>query len=337
MDSKDLVETPQRIHGKRKDDLEKVLSKELGVRYEEYRKNWIAVSKREVVTDFPLYIQIEHTGRCNLRCPTCLQGIDSLREEYSSSFTPLDLDLYKKVLDEAKGYGCPSIAFHNNDEPLLLKDLENRIEMAKEAGFLDIIMTTNATLLTPERTHKLIGSGITKINFSVDAFNEEDYKQVRKGGDFTTVLANIEYFCEYKKKNRQELPITRVTCVASKFTAKKIEEFKKFWETRVDMVEFQNFQALKGHTEAIKPEGAKVDSSFTCNGPWQQVVIRANGDVAPCCSFYGTGIIVGNIKDSTIYEIWNGDRMKGIREELLKNNFSFSSACKQCSETFYTL
>jgi len=307
MDSRDLVETPRRIHGQRKDDTEKILIRQLGHRYAEYRKKWVAVSKRNMVTEFPLYVQIEHTGKCNLQCPTCLQGIDSLREEYSRNFTALDIDLYKKIIDEAKVYGCPSISFHNNDEPLLLNDLEERIRIAADAGFFDIILTTNATLLTPERTRKLIGSGITKINFSIDACREEDYALVRRGGDFNKVLANIDHFCEYKKKNNKQLPITRVTCVISRFTVDRIEEFKRFWEDRVDTVEFQNFQAIKGHTEDVRPEGAKVDKTFTCNGPWQQVVIRANGDVAPCCSFYGTGMIVGNVKDSSIYEIWNGD------------------------------
>ncbi len=108
---------------------------------------------------------------------------------------------------------------------------------------------------------------------------------------------------------------------------------------KVDVVEFQNFQAVKNWTEDFKPPAAKVDTSFACNAPWQQLVIRANGDVLPCCSFYGIEMIVGNIKKSSLYDLWNSDRMNMIRKELLSNNVNFSPACKKCAgtRTFYKL
>lgn len=336
-DKSNLAETPQRIYGKRTEYAERILAEELGESYIEYRRKWLKASKRELVTDFPLYIQIEHSGKCNLRCPSCLQGIEPLKAKYSRGFKPLDIELYKKVLAEAKSYNCPSISFHNNDEPLLLSDLETRIKLAKEAGFLDVILVTNATLLTRERAGALLKSGITKMNFSLDSWNPAGYAQVRIGGDFNTVLGNVEYFLAEKKKANQRLPVTRATSVLSKFTRKDMDKFREFWGKRVDVVEFQDFQAVKGYTESLKPEGAVVNKDFVCNAPWQQVVIRANGDVLPCCSFYGSGLVIGNIKDRSIYELWHSEQMEQIRKELLSSNFGFSPACRTCSETFYTL
>lgn len=334
-DKSTLAETPQRIYGKRTDYAERVLSDELGESYVEYRKKWLKASKRELVTDFPLYIQIEHSGKCNLRCASCIQGIEPLKADYSRGFTPLDIDLYKKVLAEAKRYNCPSISFHNNDEPLLLSDLETRIKLAKEAGFMDIILVTNATLLTREKAQALLKSGITKMNFSLDGWNAEGYAKVRIGGDFNTVLSNVEYFMAEKKKANQRLPVTRATCVLNKFTCEDMDKFREFWGKRVDVVEFQDFQAVKGYTESLKPDGAIVNKNFACNAPWQQVVIRANGDILPCCSFYGAGLVVGNIKESSIYELWHSEQMEQIRKELLGNNFN--PVCKTCSKTFYSL
>ncbi|MDO8742953.1 MAG: radical SAM protein [Candidatus Azambacteria bacterium] len=331
------AEQPKRIYGKRTDFTENVLSKELGEKYIDYRKKWAKASERKLNTDFPLYIQIEHTGRCNLMCKNCIQGIKNLREDYSKSFKPLDINLYKKVLEEARKYGCPSMAFHNNDEPLLLQDLEERIRLAKRAGFIDLIITTNATLLTKNRADKLLGSGLTKINFSVDAANAKDYEKIRIGGNFKKVLENIDYFMKERQRRKLKLPITRATSVLTCFTYDKMEEFKKFWEKRVDVVEFQNFQAIRGYTEKSKPDNSEIDRNFICNAPWQQLVIRANGDVLPCCSFYGTGLVIGNIQNSSLHNIWHNLKMKKIRAELLKNNFNFSLACKNCSETFYVV
>lgn len=334
---KNIIEQPKRIYGKRTDFAENVLSKELGKKYTDYRKKWGKVSERELNTDFPMYLQIEHTGKCNLHCPGCVQGINILRENYSKGFKSLDMNLYKKILREAKKYSCPSIAFHNNDEPLLLPDLEERIKLAQRAGFIDLIITTNATLLTKEKARMLLKSGLTKINFSVDAANAKDYKKIRIGGDFKKVLENIDYFTKERKRMKLKLPITRATCVLNNLTYAKMAEFKKFWQKRVDMVEFQNFQALRGYTEKLRPEGAEIDKNFICNAPWQQLVIRANGDVLPCCSFYGTGLVIGNIKNSSLYDIWHSDKIQKIKKELLNNNFDFSPVCKICANTFYTL
>jgi radical SAM protein with 4Fe4S-binding SPASM domain len=317
-----------------KDFGDKILTEELGEKYADYRIKWERASKKELLTNYPLYLQIEHTGKCNLRCRSCIHGNPELKANYSRGFQPLNLELYKKILAEAKEYNCPSISFHNNDEPLLLEDLEERIRLAKEAGFIDLILVTNANLLTKERANNLLKSGLTKLNFSVDGWNEETYGRVRIGGDFNKVLKNIEYFLDQKKKKGLKLPITRVTSVLSSLTYDEKDNFQKFWETKVDLVEFQNFQAIKG-TENLIPPRAVLNENFSCSSPWQQVVIRANGDVLACCSFYGLGMIVGNAKTESIYNIWNGEKMNKIREELKKNNFSFCASCDSCSKTVY--
>ena len=335
MNEESLTETPRRIIGKRPEYWDSVLSEEIGVKFSEYRNNWKKVSNRELVTEFPLYIQVEHSGRCNLRCIHCIQGIKELRNSYSKGFSVLDINLYKKILNEAREYNCPSISFHNNDEPLLLKDLESRIALAKESDFIDLILVTNATLLNPERSERLLESGITKISFSLDACEESLYKRIRIGGDFDLVLKNIEYFMTLRKSLGLRVPITRAACVIFKANGNFADKFREFWEQRVDIAEFQNFQAIKGYTASLKADGALVDKNFVCNAPWQQVVIRPNGDILPCCSFYGTELVLGNIKDSSIYDVWNGYQMRKIREELLSNNYSYFPTCKKCSESFY--
>ena len=332
-----LVETPKRIFNKRSAYAEETISRELGKKYIEYRNKWVSASARQIVTKFPLYLQIENVGKCNLHCPSCIQGIKELRDNYTKGMLPLSAKLFKNILTEAKKYRCPSISFHNNDEPLLLPDLEERISLARKAGFLDIILTTNATLLTKDRTLKLLEAGLTKINFSVDAFDENDYHVKRPGGNFKQVLGNISYFLNQKKIKKLKLPVTRVTCVLNKFGIKNMDKFYSFWKDRVDMVEFQNFQAIKGYTEKFKPIKAKIDKKFICNAPWQQLVIRPNGDVLPCCAFYGIDMVIGNIRKTSLYDIWNSGKMKLIRRELLMNNFDFSPACKKCSETCYVL
>ena len=65
--------------------------------------------------------------------------------------------------------------------------------------------------------------------------------------------------------------------------------------------------------------------------PFQRLAIFANGDVAPCCSFFSKKLIVGNITQSSVKEIWDSKIMKGIRKGL--ENKGPSKVCGECLQT----
>lgn len=326
--------TPQRMINKRTHYGEDVLIKNIGERFREYREQWVKAGKREIITDFPLYLQFELSPHCNLRCCSCLHGHKSIREDYIKIENILDSRLYQKILDEAASFKCPSISYHNNSEPMLDKDLEEKIIKAKQSGFIDIILVTNGTLLTRERAKKLLDAGVTKITFSVDAYSEEVYKLNRENSDFNLVRNNIFNFLELKEQLSYDLPITRVSFVANANNYHEMDQFAEYWKDKVDLVDFQNFSALEGLTEHLCPPGFEKFEDFECNAPWQQVVIRANGDVLPCCSLYGPEVVLGNVTTNSIYNIWNGETMKKLRESLLKGKY-IHRACEKCANTFY--
>lgn len=61
-----------------------------------------------------------------------------------------------------------------------------------------------------------------------------------------------------------------------------------------------------------------VDKKSTfCILPWIHMNIQPNGDIYPCCMApYGEKI--GNTKDNTLEEVWNGEDMRTIRKEMLQ-------------------
>ena len=53
--------------------------------------------------------------------------------------------------------------------------------------------------------------------------------------------------------------------------------------------------------------------------------------MGPCCNLTGKKIPIGNIKDSTIEEMWNGAKMNEVRNGLMKN--SQIKVCQACIES----
>ncbi|MCM8756701.1 MAG: glycosyltransferase, partial [Candidatus Omnitrophica bacterium] len=62
-----------------------------------------------------------------------------------------------------------------------------------------------------------------------------------------------------------------------------------------------------------------------CYDPWYKMHIHVAGGVSPCCFILPTG---DNVKDKSIFEIWNGDIFNNFRKNFLEGRLS--DECKNC-------
>lgn len=62
-----------------------------------------------------------------------------------------------------------------------------------------------------------------------------------------------------------------------------------------------------------------------CIYPWANILITPEGNIYPCLSYK-----IGNVKDSSIKEVWNNDKFREFRRQLKKNKmFTSCQACCQ--------
>ena len=158
--------------------------------YIEYRRNFELAQKREYLSEFPLSVEIESSYHCNLECPMCPRVVN-LGERNSEHMSQ---ELWQMVLSECKQHRLPSMLMDHEAESLMNPRFFDMVEAAKYAGVFDVWLHTNANMLTPKRSARLISSGLTKINFSIDATTSETYDIVRPGGDFKRVVENVKAF-----------------------------------------------------------------------------------------------------------------------------------------------
>ena len=156
------------------EDINEKLALELGEKFVQYRKMFDSVNRFEIETKFPLYLQVELHQICNLRCPMCSITVPEAREKYVTD-KHLSWEMYEKIILEAEKYECPSLNPQGVNEPLLDQNLEDHIKFAKKHGFIDIFMNTNATLLSEERSKKILEAGLTRLRFSLDAATKETF------------------------------------------------------------------------------------------------------------------------------------------------------------------
>jgi radical SAM protein with 4Fe4S-binding SPASM domain len=304
-----------------------------------YRNEWEQYCRLEKESAYPPHLELELNYSCNLRCPMCTWAMETAAEKKEDWFK---FDDYKKIIDEAVVLGTKSIRLCYINEPLIRQDIDQFIKYAIDAGIIDVLITTNGTLLTKTMSKKLIDAGLTKINVSLDAITEETYDKIRVGGNLKVTVKNIHDFLELRNQMGKKLPKIRLTFVATKINFHEYDNFISYWKDKVDSIGIQHLQNPFGEGrfedntrgEAIILKKSPIPEKFRCSEPFKRLTLRSNGDVLPCCSFYAVDLVVGNWKKNSLKEIWNNEKMRELREIHKNGDYTKNIVCKNCIQNY---
>jgi radical SAM protein with 4Fe4S-binding SPASM domain len=80
---------------------------------------------------------------------------------------------------------------------------------------------------------------------------------------------------------------------------------------------------------------SQAPATRQCNAPWEAVFVNKDGLVFPCCSCAawehrtpGGDGIMGDLRQASFSEIWNGKRFRRFREDLLQGHLP--AICRDC-------
>jgi radical SAM protein with 4Fe4S-binding SPASM domain len=290
--------------------------------WKKFRKKYKEASEFKYL-DSPAQIDIELNAGCNMKCPFCLHGYTKRKN------TLLSYETYKSIIDEAVKFGIRGLKLNYINEPMLRSDLEDFIKYAKNAGILNIYMTTNGTLLNEKRYDSILKSGITKIFISVDAVTSETYNKQRLSGKFDTVVKNILGFIEERNSRGKKWPLIRVSFLKNALNEHEAEKFHEAWKNKVDLIAYQKMNELPDRESGIilKEENDKIK---TCTFPFKQLVIDHEGDILPCCTMGGKKLSLGNIKNTTLKEAWTSDAMLELKKLHKEKRGHENPICNRC-------
>jgi len=306
-------------------DVNKKLIEILGKDFKKYREDFDKTQnylQTKFIPDFPIELYIELLNRCNFDCVMCYRKhrLDEPRAE-------LSLGIFKKIMDEAKENKLPSISINTGGDPFLYKDIKEVLRMVKEAGIQDIVLGTNAALLNDEMIEFIVKNKITRIKISLDAATSETYKKIRRGGTLKKTEKNIEKLIACKKKYNSFLPVIRLSFVVMDINSHEVQQFIDKWKDKADCVDLQRYIDISYVDKDAEIDQKVIKNSF-CTGPFYSLTIWANGNITPFCSFHDLKFSFGNIHKDTLKSIWNGEKMKQIREQLASKRFN--PVCQKC-------
>ncbi len=263
----------------------------------------------------PKYIQIETTIACNATCWFCPQKYATRRPMF------MEERVWKKIIDETRGIGATYRPFILN-EPFVDKRMTKIIKYIKEDPTAVVEFNTNGEPLTPKRADEIIDAGVDAVRFSVDGFHRETFDEAR-GISYDKVYANVEYFIKAANNSGKDI-LTEVRMIRLPGTEQEQEEFRDYWTARnPTQVLFTDLYRYpwEGQTEAL---------NLPCLKIIDQMFFYVDGRATLCCWDSKERQIVGDVKEQTVMEIWNGEVMRHCRELLDAGKRSEIHLCSRC-------
>lgn len=266
-------------------------------------------------------IRFEVTNRCNATCIMCP------REKMTRQQGILDIDLYKKVLDEAVNAGAKQVSLENYGETFLDPYIFKRAEYARSKG-LEIYTITNASLLDAEKCQKVLQL-FNKIRISMYSVTKDTYEAIHKGLRFEEVEQNVIRLFEMRRRMKESRLKIEMYFLLMEENKNEMRYFLDRYEKIADGVSVWLPHNWGDGRKFRKPVGKKVSCGRPFIGPIQ---VQWNGLVVPCCFDYDSKIVLGDLTKQTLHEILHSKEYNALRRAHKEGNFSKFPFCNICDQ-----
>ncbi len=301
----------------------------------------------------PTRISIETGNICNLKCPLCPTG----RKDPGAQRGFMSFEDYQKIIDEL----CRDlllVRLYNWGEPLLNRDIIRMIRYAHGKG-TGVTISTNLNILDQATARDLLTSGLQKIFISCDGVSDQTYDAYHIGGDYNTVMQNIQLLIEEKRNlpecntrliwlfhvfhhNEHEvekaLAIAREMGIEIRINKMRTDMAMEIFETAEKSIDRDRQWIPEDPRYCafdMDKKEAKQKKNF-CSLPWKETVINWDGSVLPCCSVYEEKYSFGNAFEKGFAKTWNGEAYRAARREMAGRNSSLKTVCHICRSTGFT-
>jgi len=272
--------------------------------YLKNRITWYYFPRFHILTDFPNHVDLEISSACDLKCPMCYTRTDEFKKLVAKQF--MDLELFRRLVDECVRYKAYSIRISLRGEPFLHPSVIEMIRYAKEAGIKEVASLTNNYRLTPEMFEKAMKAGLDWLTISFDGLGET-YERIRKPSKFEESVNKIKEFNRIKDKARSVKPVLKVQSVwpAIKGCA---EEYYHLFEPYVDMI------ASNPLIDYLhKDKDIEYFEDFDCPVLYQRIAVGSDGR-AICPNDELSEYALGDAYEESLHSIWHNEKISKARQ-----------------------
>jgi sulfatase maturation enzyme AslB (radical SAM superfamily) len=242
-------------------------------------------------------------------------------------------ELFWRVANEAVGLGVRHIVPFINGEPFADSRMPEFVEgLAQLYPDVNVILYTNASLLTEEKARRVLAAGnVGAFNISIQGGSKEVMER-NMGLDWDVVMENVDRLIRLNEEYKTGRRIRVNMCVFSK-TADTVAAFVARWEPVADVClgAFSNFGGMASDAYAILTNHMQRKP---CARALNHLYVYWNGDVGQCCFDLLGSTVHGNVTDRSLADVISDVSWQYMRKAHLAmdvpNMPQICHACNAC-------
>lgn len=276
--------------------------------------------------DYPEKVMVEVSSICNYKCEGC-PNLNLPRGNNN-----MDPELFYKIFDEIK-FKTKKAMLWNFGEPLIHPEIENMLDYISSHPIFKVL-STNGALLSKFESYEFLKS-LDVLVVSINGFTEETYAIHQKGGYLKNVEKSLPKLIQTLKNSKTVVNLQTVLHKGNLHEIDLVEKFAKKYA--FDEYTIKSFNVMDSNEETHNKyvpneaqysrysENQRIKSDFCKKG----LVINWNGEVNPCCWDYKGENIIGNVNETSIYDVWKSNNK--FREEI--DNGKYLPICNNCFDS----
>ena len=203
---------------------------------------------------------------------------------------------------------------------------------------------TNGLLFDEKTMEKIIDIEVDSVKFSFQGIDDQTYVEMRSGGSYSQLLNTIKTM--YTMRGDRKAPYISISTSTTYESEEEIENFKNIvrpycdevnvGKTKMTHVNIANMSLSEERREIYqqfaKEEKGSMRHMLVCPEVWDKLSINWDGSISACCQDYDNLMLVGNILEDNLQDIFMGRREKAYREILKDSNYDKLTLCSDCYE-----
>ena len=264
-------------------------------------------------------IRIETSTACNARCVFCSWPTD----DFTRPKTIMPMDVYKFYIDKAiseLGEKLQETTVSGFGEAFIDKTIVDKIRYATEAG-LGVHILTNGSMLTKEMVDEIYDIGVLDLRFSLHTVNSDHYDKIMNYSNKNYGLDNVMETVNYSIDNKPINTDVIITADIVDINKNDVDELVNTFDDRCFLEIWGPHNWVYGKEYRSRSAPNTYD---TCGRPFNgPIQLQIAGDIIMCCFDFNNQMVLGNFKDQTLAEIYEGELYKRI------NKHHSAGTCKE--------
>lgn len=290
----------------------------------------------------PYVIYIDPCDTCNFRCKFCPSGnLELMKSTKGRGHGPMDFEVYKSIIDRLEEFQDPIrvVRLYKEGEPLVNPRFADMVRYAKASKkVLRVDTTTNASLLTPERSLEILDAGLDRLNISIEGVNANHYQEFSGYKlDYRKFVENIAFFYEHKGNCEMNIKIN-----GDILTPEQEEEFYRTFGDITDGISVERtieywpkYNDMKVEfDETVSLLGGKSKEVQVCPYVFYEMCINSNGSYSLCRFDWNHAMILDQHVSypPTPKKIWDSITLWNFQQQFLKKQRKMMTvlSCPKC-------